>query len=321
MPVSSACRVATILAAIVLKRPLALCDIGDFDGIACAALFKMTFPKGLVVLAAPSDVRRSPLIRHVSWAFIADLPCPGKALLRADHHDSNPPCAAHEYYDPSAPASALLALSALGLEGSERARRLVDLAIDTDTAQMSAREATLLNNAVKGSGYLGKLRLIKLLSERAVEEVLEDPRVRGVVNRYSRVVSLTEEFAERLPIKDHVIVVFRRRLPISCRYLCILLERRGARLTAAVVPRGLRGVRVYLGSSSPQLNVARVAEELGGGGHPYAAGAELSALSREKAVRRVLEALARHVRATELRFYLVEREGDVTVREWPYTRL
>ncbi|WP_243675674.1 hypothetical protein [Vulcanisaeta distributa] len=64
------------------NRPLALCDSGDVDGITSAALFLRKYPNGVVVLAAPSEVNRSWWIKSLSWTFVADLPCPGKVLIR-----------------------------------------------------------------------------------------------------------------------------------------------------------------------------------------------------------------------------------------------
>ncbi|WP_243669231.1 hypothetical protein [Vulcanisaeta sp. JCM 16161] len=61
---------------------MALCDSGDVDGITSAALFLRKYPNGVVVLAAPSEVYRSWWIKRLFWTFVADLPCPGKVLIR-----------------------------------------------------------------------------------------------------------------------------------------------------------------------------------------------------------------------------------------------
>jgi len=66
-------------------RPIALCDVGDVDGLASAALFKKRHPEGVVILVGPSDVKKW-WVRAFTWDFVADLPCPGKAKVRADHH-------------------------------------------------------------------------------------------------------------------------------------------------------------------------------------------------------------------------------------------
>ena len=273
MNLSSIYRVASVALAILSKRPLGLCDANDLDGIVCAALFKMKYPRGVVVLASPAEVSKSLLIRRVAWTYVADLPCPGRAYIRADHHATNPPCAVHEFYDPHAPAAASLAIRALGLEGDARAEKLVKLAVEADTARIESREALMLSDAVKGSSYRGKLRLIELLASRRLEDVLSDEEVRRSIERYSEVRARTEELAKRLPVEDELIVFFKKDQGLSYRYLCILMERRGVKLTAMLVPRGLRRVRAYLGSSTPDYDVSIIARRLGGGGHAYAAGA------------------------------------------------
>ncbi len=85
-------------------------------------------------------------------------------MIRADHHRTNKPCAVHEYYDIDAPCSALMAMKALGLEGDEVVQELVNVAIQTDTANITTKEAELVDLAVKGSDYLGRLYLAHLLS-------------------------------------------------------------------------------------------------------------------------------------------------------------
>jgi hypothetical protein len=309
-------RLLSVAKAYLSRRPLALCDVSDLDGIVCAALFKMAYREGVVVLAAPPDVRRSPLLRRVRWFFVADLPCPGKALVRADHHASNSPCAEREFYEPSAPAAAVLAARALGLEGDERARKLVKLAVETDTAKIESREALALNDAVKGSGYGGKLRLVNLLASKPLEEVLNDPFVLEAARRYEEVRRATEELAARLPAEEVFVAVFKKRLKLSFRYLCILMERKGSKMTAVLAPQGLLGLRVYLGSSSPEYDVSKIAERLGGGGHPYAAGASLACLNRRKCAERVLAEIAEHLGKERLKVLIVDEKG-VEEEWWP----
>lgn len=309
-------RLASILRSIIFKRPIALCDIGDVDGVACAALFKMKFPDGSVVLAAPSDVRESWLLRAASWTFVADLPCPGKAFIRADHHASNSPCATYEFYDPSAPAAAVLALRALDLGGNPAAIKLASLAVETDTARITSEEAVKLNDAVKGSRYRGKLRLVELLASKPLEEVLSDPRVRGAIERYRLVREVTERLAAEAPPDEFFIAIFERDLKLSYRYLCILMEKRGAKVTAVVVPKGLTSIRVYLGSASKEYDVSKVAVRLGGGGHPYAAGATIRHFARAEAVARVLRELAALLNRQQLNVLVVKR-GGLERRVWP----
>ena len=308
-------KLASIARAKLFKRPLALCDISDLDGVTCAALFKMKHPEGEVVLAAPYDVRRSWLLRAVTWDFVADLPCPGKAIVRADHHASNLPCAAREFYDPSAPAAAVLALKALGLDDDPRAVKLVGLAVETDTAKISSPEALALNDAVKGSKYAGKLRLIDLLASRPLDEVLSDEKVRKSIERYRGVREATEKLAAELPLTELFVAVFRRDQKLSYRYLCILMERRGAKLTVVIVPRGF-SLRIYLGSAAREFDVSKLAAKLGGGGHPYAAGATIRALRKSKAISMVLNELRSFTGRESLNVVSISN-GKVEQKTWP----
>jgi hypothetical protein len=134
-----------------------------------AALFKRRYPDAFVVLAHPSSVQRNPLYRLVTWDFVADLPCPGRVKVYADHHVTNKPCAEKSFHDPRAPAAALLALEALGLSEDLEARRLAELAVETDTANITSEEAELLEAAVKGAGYVEKLKLVEELARKGGE--------------------------------------------------------------------------------------------------------------------------------------------------------
>lgn len=308
-------RLASIVRAKLFKRPIALCDIGDLDGITCATLFKMKHPDGEVVLAAPYEVRRSWLLKAVTWDFVADLPCPGKALVRADHHASNPPCAVQEFYDPFAPAAAVLALKALGLDERASAVKLVQLAVETDTAKITSPEALALNDAVKGSKYRGKLRLIDLLASEPLEEVLSDERVRESIERYRSVREATEKLAAELPLLELFVAVFKGNQRLSYRYLCILMESRGARLTAVIVPKGF-SLRIYLGSATKELDVSKLALKLGGGGHPYAAGATIKAFRKSKAISKVLSELRSFTGRESLDVVLVSN-GKIELQRWP----
>lgn len=306
---SSVYRVLSICNALIARKPLALCDISDLDGIVCAALFKMRHRRGVVVLASPSDVRNSRVLRAVEWAFVADLPCPGKAALRADHHASNAPCAKEEFYDPRAPAAAVLALKALGLEGFRQAERLVELAVETDTARLESSEALALNDAVKGAGYRGKLKLAEMLSTMELERVLSSREVKKWIERYSKVRLATEKLASELPVVERFVAVFEKDMRISYRYLSILMERKGAKFTAIIVPKGFFLTRVYLGSLDQAYDVSKLAEKLGGGGHPFAAGASIRGYPVRENVKRVLKEIAAFTEQKELEVYVVGEQG------------
>lgn len=309
-------RLAYIVYGIVSQRPLALSDINDVDGITSAALFKRKYPQGVVVLAYPPEVKNSPLLKRVRWEFVADLPCPGKVRIRADHHETNKPCAEQEFYDPSAPASALLALKGLGLEGDEISEQLVKIAIETDTARIETEEAMLLDAAVKGAGYLGKLYLVENLAMRGLD-VLNDDRVKRWIERYNEVKRRTEEMAQALPVYDETLVIFEKDLHLAYRYLSILLERRGAKFTFIIVPKPFFMFRIYAGAreESP-FDSSIIARRLGGGGHRYAAGASFRFFPRSKGLEMTIRELKDFMNRDRLRFIVVHDFNNFEEREF-----
>lgn len=296
-----------ILKAKILHRKLALVDEGDPDGIVSGALFKMKYPPSIVVPAYPGEIKKNPLIKGTYWDFVADLPCPGKARVRADHHLTNTPCAEREFYDPGAPAAALMALKALQLEDDPKASKLVSLAVETDTANITSPEAMELEAAVKGADYKGKLYIIQLLAERGVE-ALSDDRIKSYIERYRKSQSRTEEFSSNFksPPRE-AILLFKEDKGLSYRYLTILLERAGAELTFILVPKGFFKYRVYAGAKpDSSYNAARLVTPLGGGGHRFAAGATFHALSFERAVEKVLPILKKELGRESIDAIIVE---------------
>ncbi len=257
----------------VSGRPLALCDVGDFDGVGSAAVFLRARPSGVVVLAAPNEVKKR-WVRLVTWDFVADLPCPGKAKVRADHHKTNRPCAEREYYDAEAPCAAILAVKAMGLEGDPIAESIAAIAVETDTANIKTEEARLLDAAVRAASYGEKLYIAGVLAREGLN-ALKDDRVMGLAQRGLRMAEIVADIASRIDVSEAVVLYSPMRLPIPYRQLAIELERRGAALVLILVRRGYRTYRLYCGARrESNYDCTRVAMALGGGGHRYAAGAQ-----------------------------------------------
>ncbi|MQJ93288.1 hypothetical protein, partial [Escherichia coli] len=129
---------------------------------------------GVVVLAGPTDVGKW-WGKLVNWDFVADLPCPGRAKVRADHHKTNKPCAESEYYDPDAPAAAVLAARALSLAGDPVADELVEAAVQTDTINIVDERVRLLDLAVRYANAKEKLEIVNLLAARGLSALEEEP--------------------------------------------------------------------------------------------------------------------------------------------------
>lgn len=270
-------RFLTAISAKLLGKPLALCDIGDLDGVGSAALFLRRHRDGVVVLMAPPDVKRW-WVRRITWDFVADLPCPGKARIRADHHKSNAPCAEKEFYDPEAPASAALAIKALGLEDDPVARWIVDRAVETDTAKIVTEEARVLDAAIRVANYKEKLSIARLLAEGG-PEALKSEIIRELANRGFEMERRVVDAANRIPVADNLVIISPRRIELfSYRRLAIELENRGARFVNIIVRRGFRTWRLYCGANkNSEYDCTDVARRFGGGGHKYAAGAIIKA--------------------------------------------
>lgn len=266
----------TALKAKLARRPLALCDAGDVDGVASAALFKRAYPRGVVVLAGPTDVRRW-WVKALRWDFVADLPCPGKARVRADHHKTNKPCAEVEFYDPDAPAAAVLAAKALGLENDEVAQQLVDAAVQTDTADVRDPKVKLLDLAIRYADMREKLAAVEKLAQRGLAALEEEP-LKSAAQRGLERDRLVQQIAAAIPPEEVLVIYSPTRLGISYRALAIELEKRGSPFVNILVKRGWRTYRLYCGAhrDSP-YDCTQVAGRLGGGGHKYAAGALVKA--------------------------------------------
>jgi len=302
-----------IIFAKIFNRKIALCDVGDVDGIASATLFKIKYPKGIVILASPVDVVKGRILKLFYWDFVADLPCPGKVYIRADHHKTNLPCAVKEFYDPKASCSAILALKALDLEGNVVAEKLAKIAIETDTANIVSEDAMLLDNAVSGADYFGRLYIIDRLSRIGLN-ALNDSRIKEFIDRSKNLRNMIKSFANSINIKDEMVLVFKKNIGFHYRYLCILLEKMGAKFTCIIVPRGFREIRLYLGSNS-KYDVSVLARYFGGGGHKVAAGASIKTFRRNSKILEILYKVKVFLKKNCLKYIYVYSEDRFELRE------
>ncbi|OYT31318.1 MAG: Fis family transcriptional regulator [Thermofilum sp. ex4484_79] len=307
-------RAIHILYGLLSKKPLALCDAGDLDGIGSATLFKIKYPNGIIILAYPNEIKKNFLLRKIYWDFVADLPCPGKAKIRVDHHETNTPCAEKEFFDPKAPASTVLALKALGLEDNEQAKLIAKYAVETDTANVVSDEARMLDAAVKGSNYKDRVYLAEKLASIGLK-VFEDPKIRKSIEKYREVRRMTEEIAEKIPIAKEIIIVFTKDLGLSYRYLSILLERKGAEFTFIIVPKKYFVIRIYAGAKpNSNYDSSLIATKLGGGGHQYAAGATIRSLRRKNEVHKILNLIKSFLNKNYLDVLIINKNFNIERR-------
>ncbi|OYT28937.1 MAG: Fis family transcriptional regulator [Thermofilum sp. ex4484_82] len=294
-------RLLQALKAKILGKKLALSHEEDADGIVSAALFLRKYPEAILVLGRPQEIRRDKLnwINLFTWDFVADLPCPKKAKIRVDHHKTNTPCAEIEYYDPEAPCAAILALKALKLENDPEMVRLVELAIQTDTANIKEDDAWDLNDAVKGADYKGRLWLAQALAREGLS-ALKNYRVKKWIEKNRRRREKTEKIAALINVKEITLIEFEKDIDISYRGLCAILEKRGAKFMTVIVPKD--GIyRPYIGASKDStFDASIVATRLGGGGHKVAAGARVE--RKEK----IYEELKRYLRKERLEITVIK---------------
>jgi len=304
-------RIYHLIIGVLFKKPLALCDAGDLDGVGSAALFKIRYPSGKIILAYPSEVKNNFIFKKVKWEFVADLPCPGKVKIRADHHETNKPCAEIEFYDPNAPASAVLALKALGLEDNKVAKLIAKYAVETDTAKIYSEEARKLEAAVKGSNYLGRIYIAEKLAKEGLN-VLKDNRISKYIQNYEINRKKTEEFASKINVKKETILVFLNDLNLSYRYLSILLEKMGAEFTFIIVPKKYFKIRIYIGAKTEsKYNASIIARKFGGGGHQFAAGAILRTFNRRKKINEIIKVVKQFLNKYSLTIYYIFDENNI----------
>lgn len=297
------------------NRPLALCDSGDVDGITSAALFLRKYPRGIIILASPSEVYRSFWIRNMFWNFVADLPCPGKVLIRADHHRTNKPCAKVEFYDPEAPCSALMAMKALNLEEDSLANELVKVAIQTDTANITTKEAEELDLAVRFASYSEKIYIIRNLALNGLN-ALNDFRIRRLIDRGLKAKKRMLEIADKLTIKDIINIYSPVDLGISYRQLTIELQHRGAKMVNILLRLGRRTFRYYCGADKDSpYDCTQVATKLGGGGHKFASGAQykVSLFNPDMGLGLFTNVLKSYLNINKLDLVVLGKDGSISI--------
>jgi len=244
---------------------------------------------------------------------VADLPCPGKVLTRADHHKTNKPCAKYEFYDPDAPCAALLAQKALDLEDDEVANRLVELAIETDTANIKTKEARELDLIVRYSSLRHRERIAKKLALKGTD-ALQDRKFRELLSIGEKALSVINELVSKLPKSELLTIYVPKRSNISYRQLGIELQKRGVKMVNILVKLGLRTYRLYCGADRESTyDCTGIASKLGGGGHKYAAGAQfkVNILKRNEGLERFINALKSVLNIDNVELVIIKNVNEI----------
>ena len=297
-------RLIDVIYAKLFRKPLILSHEEDVDGIVSATIAYIKHPDAVVVLARPRELEHYPLkvkwMKYVKWDIVADLPCPPKTVVYVDHHKSNIPRAKIVYHDPEAPAAAVLMAKAMGLEENPLVKKLIEIAVEADTANIVSQEAWDLNDAVKGSDYRGKIFLVKNLAKQGLE-VLKLSEVRKWIERHRKTRENTIKLADKIRVEPIMVVRICSKLDIHGRALSIELEKRGALFTCIIVPEKRGRLKLHFGSKG-KYDCSIIAKKMGGGGHVVAAGA----LIEESEERRFYTELKRFLELNELRVVLVK---------------
>ena len=290
------------LVAKIKRKPLILSHSGDADGILSAAIALRKFGDAEVELAEPYEIQKGGLFNLfdiIQWDIVADLPCPKGAKLWIDHHKTNKPCGKRYVYDPSAPCAAVLVLKALGLEDDEVARRLAEIAVQTDTASIRDEVAWKVYDAVKGSNRDGRLFLVKLFARQGLK-ALEQPTVQKfMVNGRNRREN-SEKAALRIPEGIIPFIYIDKHGLVFARMMLWYLQLRGFKLMFTVRRVSPREWSISIGRGDDSIDCSEIAAKLGGGGHSAAAGATVKAKSPME-VKRMVEKII----GEELTFFKV----------------
>lgn len=285
----------------LFNRKIGVSHEDDVDGIVSATLFLRRFKKSIIVLAQPSEIEKKPSWYDlITWDYVADLPCPRRVILYVDHHKSNVPHGKINFHDPNAPSAASLAIKALNLEDDEISQKLVELANDSDTGRYELKETWLLNDAIKGANYKGKIYLVRKLAHQGLN-ALKDPIIQDWIKRNRERRERTYKVANLIPIESILIVEFPNDLDLTYRGLCLELQKMGAHDLCAIVVNKKRYWRVYLGADkNSKYDCSIIARSLGGGGHKFAAGASV----KNKSL--IYRKLKEYLRVDRLKVIVVE---------------
>jgi len=258
----------------------------DCDGICSAALVLLKFPNAKIKFLNP----RSIFTVDEEFDLVIDLPKPKKCKVNIDHHKSNlerlkkeGQLGPQDIVDPDAPASALLLMKYLNLEGNKKAREIVEIAVAADTARHT-EETLILDKIIKASLNSEKdlLRIAKILAEKG-KNFLSDEWLKKKQNEIeaelSKIKSLLKEFVDSLGVNSGFVIVDEiDAIPYhSTKDIAHMLLDRGCDAVAVLYrdasePSKIR-ISIRVRRDSDVIDAEAITRKLGGGGHKKAAGA------------------------------------------------
>lgn len=214
---------------------------------------------------------------------------PGATVINIDHHRTNPGFGDLVLVDPGAPATSTLVadlLDALGVPMTAEDATCLYAGLLTDTERFTAESvgpdthrlaARLLERGAASAEVAGAMYATRPASAVALLARALRKMKRNADGRVAWIRLHEEDFA-RAGVD-----------PLASEDLASLTVGVQGVWVGAYLRPGVGGVRVGLRSRHPGVDVSRVAQALGGGGHRWAAGCLLP--SRPDPVRRVVRAL------------------------------
>lgn len=274
----------------------AVVDMEDVDGAVCAALVLKRFPRARIKPSSAKGVKVegklvAPAVEELEGRFdlVADLSLPKsiEARVWVDHHLTavqEGKCL-ERVYDSRAPSAAGLLAKYLGVEAPE----LVEVADRADSVSYLTEPpldfepgydpAWDVNDAVKALDSSKRfIELARVLAEKGIAGLREEftPEISHTRELRRRAEALVKGVEKELRERgaDAVLLLMprvERRGSTVSAHLVFSLYRRGLIKAAAVFYEG--GCWINVGRGFEGLNAGSLAQELGGGGHRFSAGA------------------------------------------------
>jgi hypothetical protein len=280
----------------------------DFDGVVCAVLLKAALGEHLPTLwVQPSEIQKGQ-IGVGPEDIIANLPIYGNCAMWFDHHVSNEPRAPYKGLYRVAPSAAGLIYEYYKDKISARFQPLVDQADKIDDAQLNLDEILhpenypyiLLSMSITARdasdlAYCDKL--VALLSNHTIEEVLSDPQVKqrcdGVsaenkayeahLRKHTRIEGLVSvtDFRGLDPIPNGNRFLIYSLYPDTVVNMKILHEhtKTVVKLGHSILNRGCN------------VNVGKLLSHYGGGGHRGAGAGRIDEKNAQRGIQEILDVL------------------------------
>ncbi len=291
----------------------------DFDGVVCAVLISDALDIQLPVQWLEPNAFQKGLADIRAGDIVANLPFHPNCELWFDHHATNTADRPFQGLFWEAPSAASLVLEYFKDRLKRDYTELVHWADRVDSADFTQDmvlhpekyDYVLLSMTVSGEDGDGELywnRLVKLLREKSIREVMADPQVaercRAVVEQNARYADVLEAYTR---IERHVSITDLRGLdhpPSGNRFLvyCLFPET-VVNVRIRYENQNKETVVVNIGHSifNPHCNVhvGKLLAGCEGGGHRGAASARFDVARTDRYLDRIIETLMKNESGTE----------------------